>query len=244
MFSPHDLGTALPAALGLSLLLGLRHALDPDHLVAVSTLVAGARERGARSAGRLGAAWGAGHALTLLAFGLPILLAGVRLPERLQALAEVAIGALILLLALQVLLRWRRGAFHAHAHEHEHSGLHHAHVHTHALSARHGHEHAPPRSPRTAFLVGCLHGTGGSAAVTILVLSVSSSRERAAAALLVLAAGAGIAMAVLSTGFGRLLGAAPVRRRLDRAMPVLGGCGALFGLWYGLGAASVLPYPL
>src|SRR3954451_11199013 len=79
--------------------LGLRHASDPDHLVAVSTLVAGTKARAGRAAARLGAAWGAGHGVTLLAFGLPVILVRAFLPEVVQSLAEAAIGAIIVALA-------------------------------------------------------------------------------------------------------------------------------------------------
>src|SRR5438874_8633268 len=87
--------------------LGLRHASDPDHLVAVSTLVAGTRERAARNAAKLGAAWGAGHATTLLLFGLPILLVRAYLPPVVESLAEALIGVIVVALAVRLLVRWR-----------------------------------------------------------------------------------------------------------------------------------------
>lgn len=234
--------SSLPGALVLALLLGLRHATDPDHLVAVSTLVAGARDRGARCAGRLGAAWGAGHALTLVAFGMPILLLGVHVPERFEQLAEGAIGVVIVLLALRLLQRWRRGAFHAH--EHEHEGVRHMHLHAHGHTRLHEHDHPATRTPLMAFLVGCAHGTGGSAAVGILIVGSAESPAVAAVALVVLATGVAMSMAALSAGFGLVLTAAPIRRRLREAIPVLGGWGVLFGAWYALAAWSLVPYPL
>src|ERR687888_711121 len=91
----------------VAFVLGLRHASDPDHLVAVSTLVAGAREHAARSAARLGAAWGAGHATTLLIFGLPILLLRAYLPAFVESLAEALIGAIVVALAVRLWVRWR-----------------------------------------------------------------------------------------------------------------------------------------
>ena len=81
-------GEALALVLLVALLLGLRHASDPDHLAAVSTLIASDPEDGTRRAGRLGLAWGLGHALTLAAFGLPIVLLQAYLPERCSAAAE------------------------------------------------------------------------------------------------------------------------------------------------------------
>ena len=117
----------------LALVLGLRHALDPDHLMAVTTLVAGSEEHGTRRAARLGTIWGAGHALAIVALGLPVVIAHAILLGRLQRAAETAIGAIIVLLAARLLHRWRRGAFHVHAHQRD--GERHVNVHTHARRA-------------------------------------------------------------------------------------------------------------
>src|ERR687897_2816673 len=132
-------GAAVWIVLLAAALLGLRHATDPDHLAAVTTLVAGARERAARTAAGLGLAWGAGHALTLFAFGLPILLLDKYLPERVQQAAETAIAFVIAYLAVRLLVRWRRGAFHLH--QHAHPGTRHNHLHGHPPDQGHGHAH-------------------------------------------------------------------------------------------------------
>src|SRR5512139_3144314 len=100
-------GASIAVVLLVAVLLGLRHATDPDHIAAVTTLVATGRERATRSAARLGAWWGVGHAATLIAFGVPILLAQRCLPERLQQSAETAAAAVIVFLALRLLVRWR-----------------------------------------------------------------------------------------------------------------------------------------
>jgi cytochrome c biogenesis protein CcdA len=232
----------LAGALAVALVLGFRHATDPDHLVAVTTLIAGGRRHGARAAARLGAAWGTGHASTLLLLGLPVVLLDVRLPERLQQLAEAAIGVTIALLGVQLLRRWRRGAFHLHAHAHE--GVEHLHVHSHAATPAHTHEHPGARSTLAAFAIGCLHGVGGSAAVGILVVAGQRTSQTAALALAVLAVGTAISMALMSAAFGFALAARHVRRRLMLAVPALGAWGVLFGAWYGFAAWNVVPYPL
>src|SRR3954447_4620288 len=99
----------------IAVLLGLRHATDPDHLTAVTTLIAGGghHHRKARS---LGFIWGLGHATTLFVFGLPIVLAKSYLPEAVQQAAEAAVGLLIVGLAIRLLVRWREGRFHGHDH--------------------------------------------------------------------------------------------------------------------------------
>ena len=88
-------GAAVWLVIGIAILLGLRHATDPDHVAAVTTLVAGTRENATRAAAGLGAAWGLGHAATLFAFGVPILLLDRYLPEPVQQAAETAIAFVI-----------------------------------------------------------------------------------------------------------------------------------------------------
>lgn len=100
-------GQALVLVLAVALLLGLRHASDPDHLAAVCTLIATEPDEGARRAARLGISWGLGHATTLALFGLPIVLFGAYLPDAAQRTAEVLVGLIIMLLALRLLLRWQ-----------------------------------------------------------------------------------------------------------------------------------------
>ena len=111
-------GESLVVVLAVALLLGLRHASDPDHLAAVSTLIASDPRDGRERAGRLGLAWGLGHALTLGLFGVPVVLFGTDLPETAQRAAEAAVGLMIMFLAMRLLVRWHSGRFHAHAHRH------------------------------------------------------------------------------------------------------------------------------
>ena len=102
-------GTPLLVALGIAFLLGLRHASDPDHLVAVTSLVA-ADDGDTRGAARLGAWWGVGHGAALLALGIPLIAFKAELPGWLESSAEKAIGAVILVLAARVTTPATRGA--------------------------------------------------------------------------------------------------------------------------------------
>jgi ABC-type nickel/cobalt efflux system permease component RcnA len=217
-------------AIGLALLLGLRHAADPDHLVAVSTLVAGDERRPSRAAARLGGSWGLGHALALLVIGLPVVIAHAVLPALAQQVAETAIGVIIVVLALRLLLRWRRGGYHTHEHEHDGSG--HTHLHAHADGGDHLHEHARPRTPMQAFFIGVTHGVGGSAAVALLLLASIRSQVWASAALAIFASATALSMSFLSAAWGWLLGTPPVRRRFRLAVLPLGLFGLAFGLLY------------
>jgi ABC-type nickel/cobalt efflux system permease component RcnA len=224
-------GTTLVFVMAVAILLGLRHATDPDHLAAVTTLLA-STERRARDAARLGLAWGAGHALTLFALGVPIVLYRAYLPESVQRGAETAIGFLIAGLAVWLLIRWRRGAFHAHAHDHGERS--HAHLHSHRAAP---HEHRS-RTPLGAFAVGLLHGIGGSAGVGILLVSTIEGTALAIGALGILAVFTAVSMTLLTTGFGLTLAG----RSISRFAPALGAASLAFGLWYALGAQNLLPY--
>jgi ABC-type nickel/cobalt efflux system permease component RcnA len=223
------------AVLLIALALGLRHAADPDHLVAVSTLVAGRRDRAARNAAHLGAAWGAGHAVTLIGLGLPALVLRAYLPKALETTAEAAVGVIIVLLAVRMLVNWRRGRFHVHRHEHD--GDLHSHVHSHAQDRDHSHVH-PLRTPWQAFSIGLAHGTSGSGAVAVLIVAAVPNRTIGALALLVIALGSAMSMTMLSSVIGRLLTADIARRRLAAAVPTFAATALLFGGWYAVSAVA------
>ena len=111
-------GATLPVALLVAFLLGLRHASDPDHLVAVTSLVA-AEGGDTRKAAGLGAWWGLGHAASLLALGIPLIAFKAQLPAWLESGAEKGIGIVILALAARVIFKWARGDYRATAHGHD-----------------------------------------------------------------------------------------------------------------------------
>jgi ABC-type nickel/cobalt efflux system permease component RcnA len=241
-------GGGVLVALAIALLLGLRHATDPDHLTAVSTLVMSEDHRSARRAAKLGASWGLGHAITLFALGLPVVVFNSHLPDWLQRTFELAVGVVIVALAARLLLRWRRGYFHVH--EHTHGEVRHAHPHVHEVEPVaphphvHEHSHAPQlgRSPLAAFGIGLIHGAGGSAGVAVLVVAAVPGTGAAIAALAVLALGTAISMTAVTSLFGGALARGPLPRKFELAAPVLGAFSLAFGVWYGLAALSAVPY--
>src|SRR5207253_2978270 len=213
-------GATVLIVIAVAILLGLRHATDPDHLAAVTTLVASGKERTKRLAARLGFAWGLGHATSLFAFGLPIVLFKSYLPEPVQRAAETMVGFVIVSLAVWLLVRWRRGLFHVHVHGHD--GIH-LHGHTHDGHRSHPHAPAPKtRSPLQAYAIGVVHGMGGSAGVGVLLLASIHSHAVAVGALALFAFFTAVSMAILSTGFGVTLSSAPIRASFHRIAPVLG----------------------
>src|SRR2546423_12465055 len=110
--------TTLLVVVAVSILLGLRHATDPDHLTAVTAMIVSGRDRATHHAARLGLTWGLGHATSLFVFGLPVVLYSAYLPQAVQDAAETTVGCLIVALALILLARWRRGSFPPARHPH------------------------------------------------------------------------------------------------------------------------------
>ncbi len=220
-------GASVTVVILVAVLLGLRHATDPDHIAAVSTLVASGGERASRAAARLGAFWGLGHALTLVAFGLPILLFQQFLPERVQQSAETGVAALIVFLALRLLVRWRHGYFSLHAHPHEDEA----------------HQHGV-RTPLGAFGIGLVHGIGGSAGVGLLILAAIPSTAVACVALVVLALFTAVSMTIVTTGFGITLSSSRVSTAFNGVAPLLGVASLAFGFWYAVAVWGLVAYPL
>jgi ABC-type nickel/cobalt efflux system permease component RcnA len=225
----------------IALLLGLRHASDPDHLVAVTSLVA-ADGGDTKGAARLGAWWGVGHAAALLAIGLPLILFKAGLPATLESGAETAVGVVILVLAGRVVLKWLRGDFRASRHRHAAAApagqlaartgsTRHRHLHHPAEGREHPHRRV--RTAQQAFAIGLLHGLAGSGALVLLLIAALPSQAQAAAALAVFAPMSVISMALCTTAFAWLL-TRPIVDPIYRTVlvPAFGLSGLMFGAWY------------
>jgi ABC-type nickel/cobalt efflux system permease component RcnA len=228
-------GAPLLVALGIAFVLGLRHASDPDHLVAVTSLVA-ADDGGTRGATRLGAWWGLGHAATLVLLGVPLIAFKSELPAWLESGAEKAVGVVIILLALRVTWKWARGHYRAGRHEHPNGAAltqRRAHRHLRRGEVANAHRHHAVRTPRQAFGIGLLHGLAGTGAVVVLLLAALPTRLEAALSLAVFAPMSVLSMAACTTAFAWVLTRPliePVYRRV--LIPALGLFGLMFGLWY------------
>jgi len=172
--------------LGAAFVLGVRHALDPDHLVAVSTLVA--EERRLWPAARLGLWWGAGHLVPIAAVGLPLVALRVRLPEAWEHTVDLGVGVLLVALGLRTLWALRRERVHFHVHEHD--GRAHPHFHTHLGGPDHAHAHTSERvRGRISFLVGVVHGLAGSGAAAVVAMTAATSLAAGVAYLLAFGVG-------------------------------------------------------
>ena len=222
-------GAPLLVALAVAFLLGLRHASDPDHLVAVTSLVA-AEDGDTRAAARLVAWWGLGHAAMLVVIGIPLIAFKSELPLWLESGAEKAIGLVIVVLALRVIWKWFRGDFRAGRHAHPEPEGAHSHLRP-AHPREHGHR--PVRTPRQAFFIGVLHGIAGTGAVVLLLLAALPTKLEAALALGVFAPMSIASMALCTTAFAWVLTrriVEPVYR--SALIPAIGLFGVTFGVWY------------
>jgi ABC-type nickel/cobalt efflux system permease component RcnA len=228
-------GAPLLVALTIALLLGARHATDPDHLVAVTSLVA-ADDGDTRRAARLGAWWGVGHAVSLLALGIPLIAFKTGLPVWLESGAEKTIGVVILLLAARVVYKWARGDYRASAHAHEGAqtgdGDHPLRRHLRRGGGA-GHRHVRVRSRGQAMMIGLLHGLAGTGAVVVLLIAALPTQFEAALALAVFAPMSVVSMAACTAAFAWVL-TRPLIEPVYRSVliPGLGLFGVMFGLSY------------
>jgi high-affinity nickel permease len=183
------------AILSLGFLLGMQHALEADHIAAVSSIAA--RRSDVGDIVKHGLTWGLGHTLTLFAFAGAAILLGHAIPENLAEPLETAVG--VMLVGLGAHLLWRLWRDRVHVHEHRHDdGTVHVHVHSHASGARAAHTHAHGFRWRT-LLVGLMHGMAGSAALLVLTVTRAPSAAIGLGYIALFGIGSMIGMGVLST---------------------------------------------
>lgn len=156
--------------LGLGFVLGLRHALDADHIAAVSTVLA--TRPSWRASGIVGFSWGLGHTLVLLFVGAVALVLQVSIPESVANAAEFAVGLMLIGLGGTLAVRVLRERWHSHGHDHE--GYRHEHLHSHTATSGHGHAHWWSDSVKP-LCIGMAHGLAGSAALVLVVVTASRS---------------------------------------------------------------------
>lgn len=155
--------TGLVIALSAAFVLGVEHAFEPDHVVAVSTIVT--QSRGLVRSVLTGSLWGLGHTVTLLVAGILVILLRVQFPTKIAVTFEFFVGLMLVALGFWTLRNVRKNKVHFHLHSH--NGKAHAHLHSHTESPSHEHPHLP-------FSVGLVHGLAGSGALAVLVMSTMS----------------------------------------------------------------------
>ncbi len=220
------------------LLFGLRHALDADHIAAVASLAT--RSRTVSETVRIGLAWGAGHALTLLTVSIFVLLSGAGISESITQVVELLVGVMLFGLGADVLRRARKQRLHVHLHCHDDDSRH-LHVHSHGPDedhdpAAHRHAHGPvpnsadapklaPNLKLRAGMVGLMHGLAGSAALVLLAVGSADNLLTGLFYVGMFGIGSMLGMAALSFAI-----AVPFRRRRGGDTLSFGRFGVFVGL--------------
>jgi high-affinity nickel permease len=224
--------------LAAGLIIGLKHAVEADHLAAISTIVS--ERRGLLSSSIVGGLWGIGHTLSLLAAGILVILLEVKIPERLAQSLEFCVALMLVTLGINALVKIRKGG-RIHLHSHTHGGREHVHPHFHADSAEEasGIHHGFRPSLRPLF-IGLIHGLAGSAALMLLVLTTISSRALAIAYIVVFGLGSIAGMMLMSSIMG--LPAALAAQRFTWANVAIRTVAGFFSLAFGLAMAWEIGY--
>jgi high-affinity nickel permease len=217
--------------LGLGFVLGLRHALDTDHIVAVSTVLA--QQPSVRASGIIGVSWGLGHTLVLLLVGTVVLALRVEIPESLALAAEFGVGVMLVLLGSALAVKLSKQRWHLHAHEHD--GERHLHLHSHQLIADHHHPHWL-RDSIQPLCIGMAHGLAGSAALLLVVLSTAKSMMAGMLYITVFGVGSILGMILIGLAISvPVLWSLSVGRRVFLAVQGVASLGSI-----GLGVAIML----
>lgn len=225
--------------LSLGFVLGARHALDADHVVAVSTILS--RRPNLRSSGFIGFCWGFGHTAVLLLVGLAVIALKITIPDALAKIFEFGVGLMLVVLGLSLALAILREGWHLHTHEHD--GERHLHLHSHQVRSDHTHGHWL-RSSLQPMFVGMVHGLAGSAALMLMVLSTVQTLWEGVAYILVFGVGSILGMMLLgmvislplvfSASFGR-------RARLSvQGLASLGSIGLGLAMMVRIGLGEIL----
>ncbi len=195
------LGGNMANLLLLGLFIGLRHALEADHLAAVASLTS--QKQSLSNSIKQGVAWGIGHTITLFTFGSIVIFMDTVMPNYLAEKLELAVGIMLIVLGLDVLRRVIRSKLHFHSHHHT-NGDFHFHAHSHSgqevrqhKNLKHDHQHAK-KIPMRALMVGLMHGMAGSAAVILLTIEAGTSPLQGMLYILLFGIGSMIGMALLS----------------------------------------------
>ena len=180
-------------------LLGLRHAVEADHVAAVASMAT--RSTSLAEGIRMGATWGMGHTLTLLLFGSIVIFSDSLIPETMALSLEFVVGIMLVALGVDVIYRMRKERIHFHVHEHA-DGIKHFHAHSHAnegvhKESAHKHEHKK-RFPLRALFVGMMHGMAGSAALIILTLQTVETPTMGFIYILIFGFGSVAGMAIMA----------------------------------------------
>ena len=218
----------LATLIGVGFLLGLRHALDTDHLVAVSTVLAD--RPSLLASGAIGLYWGVGHTFMLLLVGSVVLFWGIHIPEEFEFIAESGVGVLLIVLGGMLALKLYRERWHVHSHHHDAEP--HVHFHRHQQQENHRHRHWIADSVRP-LCIGMAHGLAGSAALMLMILATTTDVATGLLSILVFGVGSIIGMMVIGIAISLpVIWSRSISRRLFVGVQGFASLASvLFGVW-------------
>jgi sulfite exporter TauE/SafE len=218
---------SLLSILALGFVLGIKHAIEPDHVIAVSTLASQTKKLWRSSLA--GVFWGIGHTATLFIIGIILLAMKGEIPEKWAMSLEFLVGIMLVYLGITTILSFKN----IHLHEHEHDGDLHKHVHSHDNGDHHHkHQHKNVSYLKSMF-IGLIHGLAGSGAMVLLTMSTVNTAWEGAVYILIFGAGTIVGMLFFTTIIGIPFVFSAKKLNLNKKLTQLTGViSTVFGIYY------------
>src|SRR4051812_4687227 len=218
----------LLSILGLGFILGIKHAIEPDHVIAVSTIASQSKKLW--HASLAGVFWGIGHTVTLFIVGIILILMKGEIPEKWAMSLEFLVGIMLVYLGVKTILSFKN----IHVHRHDHDGDDHKHVHSHTNSGEHEHKHQHKNATYLkSMFIGLVHGLAGSGAMVLLTISTVKSVGEAAIYILIFGGGTVIGMLFFTTIIGIPFVLSKKNKTISRPLGILTGViSTVFGVYY------------
>jgi ABC-type nickel/cobalt efflux system permease component RcnA len=218
----------LLTVLALGFILGIKHAIEPDHVIAVSTIASQSKKLW--NASLAGVFWGIGHTVTLFIIGIILILMKGKISEKWAMSLEFLVGIMLVYLGVKTILSFKN----IHVHHHKHDGDDHKHVHSHQNSGEHKHKHQHQNvTYLESMLIGLVHGLAGSGAMVLLTMSTVKNVGEAAIYILIFGAGTVIGMLFFTTIIGIPFVLGKKRKTISRPLGItIGAISTVFGVYY------------
>jgi ABC-type nickel/cobalt efflux system permease component RcnA len=218
----------LLSILSLGFVLGIKHAIEPDHVIAVSTIASQSKKLLRSSLA--GVFWGIGHTATLFLIGIVLIVMKGEIPEKWAMSLEFLVGIMLVYLGVTTILSFKN----IHLHKHKHNGELHKHLHSHEHNGTHQHLHQHKKiSYLKSMLIGLVHGLAGSGAMIVLTMSSVNSPWEAAVYILIFGTGTVIGMLFFTTLIGIPFVFSAKKFSLNRTLTqVTGVISTVFGIYY------------
>ncbi|HDX9578891.1 TPA: sulfite exporter TauE/SafE family protein [Bacillus pseudomycoides] len=214
--------------LALGFVLGIKHAIEPDHIIAVSTIASQSKKLFRSTLA--GVFWGIGHTATLFIIGIILIFMKGEIPEKWAMSLEFLVGIMLVYLGLTTVFSLKN----IHVHQHEHDGEEHKHIHSHIHSGKHEHKHQHTNvSYLKSMLIGLVHGLAGSGAMVLLTMSTVKSVWEAAIYILIFGVGTIIGMLFFTTLIGLPFVFSAKKVPLNKTLTqITGNISIVFGVYY------------